>query len=191
MAVGSELWCPKAWHEQSDSGMCRLPWHVWSLTLLLIVCGVASAAAFAVALRSRNKVLRGARARRTLHVLGGVAVVSLASTLAMTQHAWVGTDAWPAAPYNIYMRWALWSGWYQFGLSKLLQHPAGQKVYIDVGARYYNTSCRWFTDHYPQSDEFKIVAFEVEPRFREYFKEHPEVRMKIHHFLPGNPSLLA
>ena len=147
--IGSELWCSKALHEESDSGLCRLPWHVVSLTLLLIACGVACAAAAAIVVGVHQRKLNGARVRRTLYVFGGVGLLSFGSVLAMAQHAWVGTDVWPAGVYLSFVKWAIWSGWYQFGLSTVPE-PTGQKVYIDVGARYYNTSCRWFKEHYPQ-----------------------------------------
>lgn len=174
--VTSELWCSAVRHETSASGLCRLPWHVAALTYLLAVCGVACAAAGFVAIGGR----KSRRQRSVVTICLGVALASFVACLSMTQSAWVGTDTWAAPWYQSYVRMAIWSGWYQFGLSMTPDWhdgASGRKIYIDVGARYYDTSPRWFKEHYPTGSDFQIIAFEVEPRFREYYKEHPEVEL--------------
>lgn len=177
--VVSELWCTAARHETSASGPCRLPWHVAALTFLLAVCGIACAAAAFIAIAGRRAVI-GARRQRSM-VTGclGVALASFIASMSMTQSAWVGTDVWAAPWYLSYVRMAIWSGWYQFGLSMAPEtaRTHARKIYVDVGARYYDTSPRWFKEHYPRGDDFHIIAFEVEPRFREYYKQHPEVEL--------------
>ena len=56
--------------------------------------------------------------------------------------------------------------------------PLRQGTFIDVGARYYDTSCRWFAENFPDASCYKMIAFEVEPRFRVYFDSvHPEVEL--------------
>ena len=63
------------------------------------------------------------------------------------------------------------TGRYPFGAAQPgSAAPPPRRFFIDVGARYYNTSCLWFRTHYPAGEEFKIIAFEVEPRFAVYFK---------------------
>jgi FkbM family methyltransferase len=176
--VVSELWCSQTQHEASASGLCRLPWHVVAPTFLVFTCGAAGvvAAGLAAVVRTGRGTTKSRRSRSTLALgCAAVAAVALAACLSMTQSVWIGTDTWPAPWYLGYARLAIWSGWYRFGLSS--SEVSGRKVYIDVGARYYNTSCLWFKEHYPHGGDFQIVAFEVEPRFRKYFSDHPEVEL--------------
>ena len=41
-----------------------------------------------------------------------------------------------------------------------------RRVYIDLGARHYDSSVGYFRRYYPQGKTFEVHAFEVDPKFR-------------------------
>ena len=45
-----------------------------------------------------------------------------------------------------------------------------RRVYLDLGARNFDSSVGWFKTNYPQANTFRIHAFEIEKRYRKDYK---------------------
>lgn len=52
-----------------------------------------------------------------------------------------------------------------------------ERVYVDLGARTYDSSVGWFRKHYPGGAEYAVHAFDIEERFR---AEHEAERVTFH-----------
>jgi len=52
-----------------------------------------------------------------------------------------------------------------------------RRIYVDMGARTYGSSVKWFRSHYPDGEKFEVHAFDIEDRFR---AEHEKQGVKFH-----------
>ena len=186
-----ELWCPPPLKEWTP---CRLPWHVFLLTYLLLVAAITVfllSASIVNQLAQKNvptsKVLPGRRRRRKVSQVLAVLLALLTLVIrGSLQGAWIGADIWPAPWYKAFIGVALSRGWYGFGLTQqpwaALDAPIGVVVpkltFIDVGARTFQTSPTWFIQNYPRGGEFNIVAFELDPGVADSFKDRPHVELR-------------
>ena len=166
-------WCTP--YMQSEYAvLCHVPLRVLAVEVLLRVLAlVAVALAFAVL---SERVAHIQLVRVKLRLLVATGVLSMVS-LALLRNAWIGSEIWPYATFQRPMiELCMAIGW--IGLGRPVETTTSQPTFIDVGARKFDSSTQWFLDHYPNSNDFSLVAFEVEPRFAVIFQaEHPEVEV--------------
>ena len=56
---------------------------------------------------------------------------------------------------------------------------ARRRVYLDMGARWFNSSIAGFLDEHPESHTFEIKAWEIIPKFVKELRQHPNVEVRL------------
>eukprot|EP00998_Keelungia_sp_KM082_P003230 NODE_1399_length_1350_cov_86.160262_g1387_i0.p1 GENE.NODE_1399_length_1350_cov_86.160262_g1387_i0~~NODE_1399_length_1350_cov_86.160262_g1387_i0.p1 ORF type:complete len:356 (-),score=47.46 NODE_1399_length_1350_cov_86.160262_g1387_i0:162-1229(-) len=101
-----------------------------------------------------------------------------------------GAHKWRHKPDYLTVRKSLNSQHYLGSLVPIQE--ARRRVYIDLGANWYNTSIEgWFLDLYPQAETFEIEAFEMIPMYWKSFENHPEVKLVKAGVFYANKTLRA